>query len=109
MDWLPNSSQISRRQMIQWFGGGLGALGLASALGPSLSSPALASVPGPNFKPRAKRIIQLFMNGGPFGPDFFDPKPSLEKYAGLGLSPPRPWPDALAAYLAERQQKTARP
>ncbi len=81
MNWLPASSVISRRRMIQLLGGGLGSLGLASALGAGIK-PALANVPGTNFKPRAKRIIQLFMNGGPFGPDFFDPKPALEKYAG---------------------------
>src|SRR4051794_19243934 len=82
MNWLPASSVVSRRQMIQLLGGGLGAVGLASVLGTGAASPALANVPGTNFKPRAKRIIHLFMNGGPFGPDFFDPKPSLEKYAG---------------------------
>jgi hypothetical protein len=32
--------------------------------------------------PRAKSVIQLFMNGGPSQVDLFDPKPALEKYAG---------------------------
>ena len=64
--------------MIQWLGGGFGALGLATTLGPR----ALAGLPRPHFAPRAKRVIQLFMNGGPFGCDLFDPKPALQKYAG---------------------------
>jgi hypothetical protein len=36
----------------------------------------------PHFKPKAKRIIHLFMNGGPSQVDTFDPKPALEKYHG---------------------------
>jgi hypothetical protein len=81
----------SRRQMIQSFGGGFGAIGLASLLAPE-SAGATSEIPnppspirhprGPHFRPRAKRIIHLFMNGGPFQCDFFDPKPSLNKYAG---------------------------
>ena len=35
-----------------------------------------------HFKPRAKRIIQLFMPGGPSAVDTFDYKPAIEKYAG---------------------------
>ena len=31
---------------------------------------------------KAKRVIQLFMNGGPFHGDLFDPKPQLLKFAG---------------------------
>jgi hypothetical protein len=72
---------VSRRQMIQAVGGGLGALGLASLLAPEASA-AAPPTRGPHFKPRAKRVIQLFMNGGPFGPDLFDPKPGLNQYAG---------------------------
>ena len=37
---------------------------------------------GLHFPGRAKRVIHLFMNGGPFQGDFFDPKPALRKYAG---------------------------
>ena len=68
---------ISRRQMIQALGGGLGSLGLASLL-----SGAEPVTRGPHFPPRAKRVIQLFMNGGPFGPDLLDPKPAINKFAG---------------------------
>ncbi len=67
---------INRRQALTRMGGGLGALGLASALQAADKNPVL------HFAPRAKRVIHLFMNGGPFGPDFFDPKPALIKYAG---------------------------
>jgi len=67
--------------MIQALGGGLGALGLANLLATeSASSPLRTQLP--HFRPHARRVIQLFMNGGPFGPDLFDPKPALNKYAG---------------------------
>src|SRR5438105_1117848 len=73
---------LSRREMIQGLGAGVGALGLAGLLAPEVCASALASPRGPHFRPRAKRIIQLFMNGGPFGPDLFDPKPAINQYAG---------------------------
>ncbi|MCA9172276.1 MAG: DUF1501 domain-containing protein, partial [Planctomycetales bacterium] len=31
----------------------------------------------PHFEPRAKRVIMLFMQGGPSQLDMFDPKPAL--------------------------------
>lgn len=73
---MPNRCEsvlLSRRQMIQALGGGLGTLGLAGLLD---------AAPRPHFAPRAKRIIHLFMNGGPFGPDLLDPKPDLNRFAG---------------------------
>ena len=36
----------------------------------------------PHFGPKAKAVIQLFMNGGPSQVDLFDPKPLLSKYSG---------------------------
>jgi hypothetical protein len=77
----PTPVRFSRRQMIQALGGGFGVLGLAKVL----ASPAAADIAapcGPHFPPRAKRIIHLFMNGGPFGPDLLDPKPAINQFAG---------------------------
>ncbi len=71
------SALFSRRQMIQALGAGLGTLGLAALLG---ARPAQAAAP--HFRPRARRVIQLFMNGGPFGPDLLDPKPAINRHAG---------------------------
>ena len=71
------SSLIDRRTALKRFGGGLGSLGLASAL-----QAAGDFGPRTHFAQRAKRVIHLFMNGGPFGPDFFEPKPALTKYHG---------------------------
>jgi hypothetical protein len=70
---------------------GFGSLGLASlmasqglvstATGEDRSASPLAPK-GPHFAPKAKRVIHLFMNGGPSHVDTFDPKPSLQTYAG---------------------------
>ncbi len=80
MRTCPTSWLLSRRQMIQTLGGGLGTLGLASLLAPQSS--AAEALHRPHFPPRARRVIQLFMNGGPFGPDLFDPKPAINQFAG---------------------------
>jgi hypothetical protein len=74
-------SVISRRQAIQALGGGFGALGLASVLTPEAFATADVTRTT-HHAPRAKRVIQLFMNGGPFGPDLLDPKPAINRFAG---------------------------
>lgn len=86
------SPRLSRRHLLSQMGAGFGTLGLASVLteGGLLSSsadaaPAAASplAPrSPHFAARAKRVIFLFMNGGPSHVDTFDPKPDLARYAG---------------------------
>lgn len=73
--------------MLHQFGGGIGLLGAASALtepsqGVAQGASIAANAQQPHFHPRAKRVIHLFMNGGPFQADLFDPKPLLKKYAG---------------------------
>lgn len=83
----------SRRQWLARTGGGLGTLALAGMLADQSTGTAaedaatgverqLSKLGTPHFVPRAKRVIHLFMNGGPFQADFFDPKPLLNKYAG---------------------------
>ena len=44
-----------------------------------------SSVQPPAFRPRAKHVIFLMMNGAPSQVDTFDPKPELERYAGQPL------------------------
>ncbi|MBX3440241.1 MAG: DUF1501 domain-containing protein, partial [Planctomycetaceae bacterium] len=70
----------TRRRMLHALGGGMGAVGWATACAAAEDRPALASpLQSP---PRAKRVIQLFMNGGPFQCDLFDPKPLIARYEG---------------------------
>ena len=42
----------------------------------------------PHFPGKAKRVVHLFMNGGPSHVDTFDPKPLLDKYHGKPLPNP---------------------
>src|SRR5579864_5086303 len=82
----------TRREMLRRMGGGFGILGLAGVLaeemGPSVGAASdLAKVNPlapklPHFGARAKRVIFLFMNGGPSHVDTFDPKPMLAKHQG---------------------------
>lgn len=86
----------NRREFLWRHGGGLGGIALASlaheARAADLSregQSAVASLaPKPHHKPRAKRVIQLFMAGGASAVDLFDYKPELEKRHGQvsGLS-----------------------
>ncbi len=46
-----------------------------------------SNVVKPHFAARAKRVIFLFMHGGPSHVDLLDPKPDLVKYAGQPLPP----------------------
>ena len=84
---------LSRRDALRQMGAGFGSLGLASVLAQSgevLAAPQggvamghspLAPKP-PHFAPKAKRIIQLFMPGGPSQVDTFDYKPRLAECEG---------------------------
>ena len=84
----PNTS-LSRREMLTRSGVGMGMLGLAGILADEQRSEANTTDPlapkQPHFRPKAKRVIHFFMNGGPSHVDLFDPKPALAKYAGQAL------------------------
>src|SRR5687768_13816109 len=69
---------MSRREFFGKFALGMGGMALAR-----LS--ARAAPEFPNFGPRAKRIIYLFMSGGPSQMDLFDYKPMLNKLNGQEL------------------------
>jgi hypothetical protein len=76
---------ISRRELLARSGTGLGILGLAGLFADESraatgSNPLAPKVP--HFKPKAKHVIHLFMNGGPSQVDTFDPKPELQKRHG---------------------------
>jgi hypothetical protein len=66
--------------MLQRMCAGFGMMSLAGLLGPSAAF--AAATRRPHFTPRAKRVIFLFLNGGPSHVDTFDPKPALKKSEG---------------------------
>jgi hypothetical protein len=87
---------LTRRELLRRGGMGFGLLGLAGVLaGDGLLAPAaraagaspLAPKP-PHFPACAKRVVHLFMNGGPSHVDTFDPKPLLDRYHGKPLPAP---------------------
>jgi hypothetical protein len=65
----------SRRDALRTSALGFGFLALADTL-------RAAEVGRPHFTPRAKRVIFLFMKGGPSQVDTFDPKPLLDRDDG---------------------------
>jgi hypothetical protein len=70
---------------------GFGALafaGLATEAARGSSSIHPLAVKEPHFPAKARRVIHLFMNGGPSHVDTFDPKPMLQHYAGKPLPTP---------------------
>ncbi len=79
----------SRREFLTRAGGGFGALALAWLLGrEAQAAPGnpVAAAPG-HFRPRARSVIWLFMDGGPSHIDLLDPKPKLQQLAGQKLPP----------------------
>ncbi len=78
-----NNVMISRRSLLGSAANGLGAMALTSMLQDSLSAgerPSINARPA-HHPPRAKRVIFLWMSGGPSQIDTFDPKPDINKLA----------------------------
>ena len=99
----------TRREFLAQAGGGIGSLALAAILhdegllggegSRDASSTDLSSTTPrmPHYPPRAKRMIHLFMHGGPSQVDLFDPKPALTKYAG------QPLPESFGQVMTRRK------
>jgi hypothetical protein len=85
---------LTRRELLHRSGMGMGAVALANVLGQAGDARAQTgplnpmSPRRPQFPGKARRVLHLFMNGGPSHIDTFDPKPLLAKYAGKPLPMP---------------------
>ena len=84
------TDRLNRRAMLGRFASGFGMLGLAGLLADEVrahsQAPADPLAPRPPmFPPRAKRVIFLFMSGGPSHVDLFDPKERLQRDSGKPL------------------------
>src|SRR5215469_2859126 len=95
----------SRREFLLQAGGGIGGLALAALMADERASAesavlATASNPlaprKPHFDPPARRMIWLFMHGGPSHVDLFDPKPDLIKFGG------QPLPESFGPVMTRR-------
>jgi len=99
----PWPAPLSRREMLRRSSAGFGSLALAGLLHeagllqhPGLRAEDVDAAGGPlaarlpHFAPRAKRVIFLFMHGGPSQVDTFDYKPQLDRDHGKPLPFPKP-------------------
>ena len=95
---------LTRRQALQQAAVGFGAMAVNSMFQQEQLFAAEAALAkerrydlkpkAPHFAPKAKRVIFIYIGGGPSTIDMFDPKPALMKYDGkpapfqltLGLS-----------------------
>jgi hypothetical protein len=89
---LERQRSITRRTFLGRSGAGLGSLALASLLNGGLLGQQPAghlrthgALPALHFAPRARRVIYLFMSGGPSHLDLFDFKPTLRRLQGTEL------------------------
>ncbi|MEZ6077190.1 MAG: DUF1501 domain-containing protein [Pirellulaceae bacterium] len=105
--YAPHSLLANRRQLLQQTAVGFGGVALSALLsslsqaGDSARTGDAGNVPNPlhakppHFAPRAKRVVFLFMKGGPSHVDTFDPKPALDREDGK--PPPFALPDVTFA------------
>ena len=84
----------TRRSFLAECAGGIGAIGLwqlmasegrTTALGASLPDVNPLKPRSPQFAPKAKNVIFIFMEGAPSHLDLFDPKPEMKKWDGQPL------------------------
>src|SRR5256885_10380894 len=82
-------SPRSRRVFLTDMGMGFTGLALSAMLQRDAQAAASGWAPPdgrPHFRPKAKSVIWLFMNGGVSHLETFDPKPELTKYAGKTIN-----------------------
>lgn len=103
----PNVSPISRRELLQATGCGLGSLALAGLVSSDSAAAAVRAALGnapramrqTHYPARVKRIVHLFMNGGPSQFDTFYPKPEINRLSGQELT------DSFKSQLQVTQRK----
>ena len=78
-----HSRAMTRRTLLGRGATGLGGMALGGLLGGSAA--AAGGSPVPHFAPKAKRVIYMFMSGGPSHIDLVDYKPALRKIHGQEL------------------------
>lgn len=96
-DWKDLAKRMDRRHFLTKTSLGLGAMALGSLIGcgpkkglegampidPEAGEGLLSALP--HYLPKAKRVVYLFMSGGPSQMDLFDYKPTLQNLHGQDL------------------------
>ena len=91
MDLLQFKQIQTRRDFFKWCAGGIGTIALHNLLevegraGTGLPAVNPLTPKPPNFTPKAKNVIFLFMEGAPSHLDLYDPKPAMAKWDGQPL------------------------
>ena len=89
MNRIPTLGRRTRRQWLQTATCGFGGLALHSMATRVVQAAGGPLDPrAPHHAPRAKRVIFLFMAGGPSQADLFDPKPLITKKHGQTVAAP---------------------
>jgi len=78
---------LSRRSLLQQSGCGFAGLSLAALAAEAAAADAGSPTALPHLAPKARRVIFLFMWGGPSHVDLFDYKPRLNDFAGKPVTP----------------------
>ncbi len=80
---------VSRRQMLRTAACGFGGVALQNMVaGLAHAATRPLNARAAHHRPRAKRIIFLFMSGGPSQSDLFDPKPYIVQHHGQTIEAP---------------------
>ena len=80
--------RLSRRQLLQSSACGFGGLVLSGLFANAARGASPLTVRAPHFPPRAKRVIFVFLAGGPSQGDLFSPKPYIIKRHGQAIESP---------------------
>lgn len=86
------SMSLSRREWLTGAGAGAGMLAYAAMTATESRAGSFEA----HFPARARRVIWLFMHGGPSHVDLLDPKPALTRYAG------QPVPESFGEVMTRR-------
>ena len=84
---IGSQAPYSRRRFLQSASVGLTSIALARLFGTGSAFASSGPMRETHYPAKAKRVIWLFMHGGPSHLDLFDPKPDLIKHAGKPIPP----------------------
>ncbi|MDF1788266.1 MAG: DUF1501 domain-containing protein, partial [Verrucomicrobiales bacterium] len=80
-----NRLMMTRRQLFGRSALGVGTAAMANLLGNDLLASSGPAGPGTHHPAKAKRVIYLFMSGGPSHHDLWDYKPKMQEMFGQDL------------------------